>query len=335
MTAATSENGQQSQNGPARDKGGFSNRLDPLEDYLVLLPTDDDATVMMRCTDDAIIRADSWNKPGIESDLRGRKIIIIVPVKELPGQQAAIERIRQSKAQTVRVWPLGGRFGEEGFETLAAWAAIHNLPLVMALDKPWEAPLAQEWQTGLNSSLFRRLNQIVSKKVDWIYENRIAPGFITLFAGRTSLGKSFVTCDIVARLSRGEPAPYSQIKRPPVRTLFISEDSPEYVLAPRLLELKANPDLVDFMTWDAMAAYTINNTELLERVYLESGRPGLIVIDPPTNFLGSVDEHKNAEVRGMLKGLTGWLELRHVAAILITHINKQLGKGMPGMVTPR
>ncbi len=172
------------------------------------------------------------------------------------------------------------------------------------------------------------LDEIEIEIVDWFYENRIAPGFISLFAGRSGLGKSFVTCDIVACFSRGEPAPYSEIRHSPMRTLFISEDSPNIILGPRLIELRADRKMVRFMTWEAMAQYTIGDTEFLERAYQECGVPQLIVIDPPANFLGSVDEHKNAEVRAVLKGLVAWLEGHRAAAILITHINKQIGKGM-------
>jgi hypothetical protein len=53
----------------------------------------------------------------------------------------------------------------------------------------------------------------------------------------------------------------------------------------------------------------------------------LIVIDPPTNYLGDTDEHKNAEVRAVLTNLVAWLNGRDVACVLITHVNKQVGKG--------
>lgn len=173
------------------------------------------------------------------------------------------------------------------------------------------------------------LDQIQLKKIDWLYENRIAPGFITLFAGRSGLGKSFVTCDIAARWSRGEPAYRSDIMvLDPIRTLFISEDSPEAVLGPRLVELGVVRQMVRFMTWDAMAAYSLADTEFLTRAYDECGNPGLVVIDPPANFIGRADSHKDSEVRGVLKALVAWLDAHRVAAILITHINKQIGKGM-------
>lgn len=173
-----------------------------------------------------------------------------------------------------------------------------------------------------------RLKDIKPEKVDWIYENRIAPGFISIFAGRTGFGKSFVTCDIVAKLSYGFSPAFSSVKRPPMRTMFISEDSPALMIAPRLISMGADTDMIDFMTWDALAAFTLSNIEMLEQAYQECGRPGLIVIDPPASFLGSTDQHKDAEVRAVLKLLTAWLDVHRVACIFITHINKAIGKGM-------
>ena len=172
------------------------------------------------------------------------------------------------------------------------------------------------------------LDEITTCKVDWLWENRVAIGFISLFAGRTGLGKSFVTCDVIARLSRGEMLPYSGIQSTPARTLIISEDPPEQMLGPRLIELGTVRQMVRFMTFKAMVAYTLQNTEMLERAYRECDEPTLIVIDPPSNFLGGADEHKNAEVRNVLMGIVSWLNSRLSACIMITHVNKQVGKGI-------
>lgn len=171
------------------------------------------------------------------------------------------------------------------------------------------------------------LHEVKSETVDWLWEDRIAIGFISIFAGRTGHGKSFVMCDVTARLSRGEPAPYSHLRREPIRTLIISEDPVEVMLAPRLNELRADKMMVRFMTWESMAKFTLNNIAMLDEVWEECKQPTLIVIDPPTNFLGGMDEHKNSEVRNVLMSLVAWLDGKHIAAVLITHINKAVGKG--------
>ena len=178
-----------------------------------------------------------------------------------------------------------------------------------------------------------RASEITPKKVDWLWRDRVPIGFITLFAGRTGLGKSFVTCDFAARLTQGEDLPDgpSGLGGECQNVLFISEDPYEYVLAPRLLELGADMDRVSFLTWEAMTSYTLSDTEFLERAWREAGEPVLIAIDPPTNFLGDADEHKNSEVRAILMHLVLWIASKHAACVLITHVNKAQSKGVDAL----
>lgn len=181
------------------------------------------------------------------------------------------------------------------------------------------------------TSLVVRLDQIDPKSIDWLWPNRIPKGFITILFGTTGVGKSFITLDIAARLTRGDCWPDSQGECcNPGNVLLISEDPFEYVLAPRLIELGAVMSKIYAMTWETMQTWALNDVETLGRAFHESGDPVLIVIDPPTNFLGEIDEHKNAEVRAALMQLVIWLDKQKsgVACILITHVNKSTGKGI-------
>jgi hypothetical protein len=195
----------------------------------------------------------------------------------------------------------------------------HRNGTAHANGKPQERPKLAKYTTGLHEA--------TPKKVDWLWENRIAPGFISIFAGRTGFGKSYAVLDVAARLSRGEAPPFSSIARK-MRTLIISEDPVDYMLAPRLIAMRADPSMIRFMTWEAMAQFTLSDTAMLDEVYAECGSPGLLIIDPPSNFLGDTDEHKNSEVRNVLMKLVAWLDGKHVACVLITHINKAVGKGL-------
>ena len=181
---------------------------------------------------------------------------------------------------------------------------------------------------GPKEGMLIGLDEITPEKVDWLWENRIAPGFITIFAGKTSAAKSFVTCDVVARLSNSKPPPFSSLSARAIRTLFISEDPLKVMLGPRLKELGAKEDMIKFLKWKFMVGFTLDNTEMLDKLYDEFGGFELLVIDPPANFLGSTDEHRNAEVRNMLMALVEWLDRKGVACILICHVNKQVGKGL-------
>jgi hypothetical protein len=173
-----------------------------------------------------------------------------------------------------------------------------------------------------------RANEVKPETVEWIWPNVLALNFVNLFAGRTGIGKSFIMCDVAARLSRGLPMPDGTPTKSPANTLFISEDPYQYVLVPRLMELGADLDRVGFMRWDSLADYTLGDVDMLEESWLETDRPRLVVIDPPANYLGGKDEHKNAEVRSVLKLLTGWVESRPAAISMITHFNKAGGKGL-------
>lgn len=188
-----------------------------------------------------------------------------------------------------------------------------------------------EPKPALPAKLTIGLDEVVEEDVDWIYENVIAIGFISIFAGQTSQGKSFVVCDLIARLTRGDELPFSKDKRSPCRVLMISEDPLEQMLGPRLNSMGAVKESVRFLTWEAMATYTLTDTDMLDQAYLECSEPILLVIDPPQNFLGKADEHKNSEVRTVLMRVVAWLQKRLAACILIMHVNKQIGKGLAAL----
>jgi len=205
------------------------------------------------------------------------------------------------------------------------------------LDELWQLVVAAAvWDPAANppvetkpeDSLIVWARQLTKRDIEWLWPNRIAIGFIAIFAGCTGLGKSFVLLDLIARLTTRRPLPDLDVIREPIRALVISEDPQEHVLLPRLDELKADLGRVAFMRWSAMAAYTLDDIGQLELAYEQAERPILIVIDPPANFLGGKDEHKNAEVRSILMGLVEWLSSKSVACVLVTHTNKQVGKGI-------
>jgi hypothetical protein len=175
---------------------------------------------------------------------------------------------------------------------------------------------------------------VMPKEIDWLIPNRIPRQFITIFAGRTGIGKSAVSLDIVARVTTGGEIPCSGGQRfTPGNVLLISEDSHEYVLAPRLLAADADMRRVRAMSWKAMGCYTLADTGMLTRAIAEfNDQISLIVIDPPTNFISDADEHKNSEVRKIVMAIVEWLQDKiGVAVVFITHVNKNCGKGVEAL----
>jgi len=175
-----------------------------------------------------------------------------------------------------------------------------------------------------------KLSQVKPEKVEWLVQHRIPLGFITVVAGRTGVGKSFACLDMIARMSVGGEIPLSNGKRfERAGTLILSEDSPEYVLVPRLIDAGADLDLVHAMTWDGMSSYHLSNTDMLDEACNEIDHPvRIVMIDPPTNFIEGVDEHSNSEVRNLVMRVVEWALARKVAVLFILHVNKQSGKGL-------
>lgn len=166
------------------------------------------------------------------------------------------------------------------------------------------------------------------KPIDWLWENRVPFGFLTLFAGRTGSGKSLVAVDLAARLSRGTEMPLSGGHRhDPMRTLILSEDNTERLLVPRLEAAGADRKMIDMMTIRAMAEFCLDDQTMWEDTYHAAKEPRLVIVDPPANFLKGRDENSNEQVRSMLMTLSAWAEIENVAVILITHCNKGAKKG--------
>ena len=175
-----------------------------------------------------------------------------------------------------------------------------------------------------------QLSAVRPLKIDWLIPGRMPKRFITVFAGRTGVGKSFVSCDIIARLTRGDEIPGGGgLCFEPGGALILSEDSHEYVLAPRLIGLGADLSRVNAMTWEAMGNYFLGDTEMLDRACDEvAGGVSLVMIDPPTNFLNDADEHKNSEIRQLVMKVVEWCFGRDLAVLFVLHVNKQTGKGV-------
>lgn len=177
------------------------------------------------------------------------------------------------------------------------------------------------------------LSTIKPAKVDWLVRNRIPMRFITVFAGRTGVGKSFISHDLIARLSVGGEIPGGGGECFQAGgTLILSEDSHEYVLVPRLMEAGADLTRIHAMTWESMAAFHLGDTDMLSKACGEvPGGVKLVMIDPPTNFLADTDEHSNSEVRQLVMRVVDWAFKRDSAILFILHVNKQTGKGVEAL----
>jgi len=172
-----------------------------------------------------------------------------------------------------------------------------------------------------------RASEVSPRPVEWLWKNRIPLGKLTTFAGIGGLGKTFVLVDIAARVTLGAPWPDERGCAPKGQVLFISgEDEPDDTIVPRLMRLGGDRSKFVFLTTAAQDRFTLAHLELLNKAIDQIGDDlRLVVIDPPTAYLGGVNDHKNAELRQLLTPLKELAAARRVSIIFNTHFSKPAG----------
>jgi hypothetical protein len=167
-----------------------------------------------------------------------------------------------------------------------------------------------------------RADQIETEQVQWLWNDRIPFGAITILAGNPGLGKSLLTVWLAARLSRGELD-----GGVPGSVLFSSaEDSLGQVIVPRLSAAGAVMERVHFVEIDRDGIKTPpllpDDAAALGDQLSEAGAR-LIVLDPlMAHFAGRINSWKDQEIRSALVPLKVVAEQTNAAVVVVAHLNK-------------
>lgn len=164
------------------------------------------------------------------------------------------------------------------------------------------------------------------KPTKWLYDGRIPAGAITLLAGREGIGKSTIGFDIVAQLTRGE-LPGRYLGTPRSVGIVASEDSWEAVILPRLVAAHADLDRVHRVeAVNPEGEYeTVSAPADLQRLRLLCAEHdiALLVVDPIMSVIsGTLDTHKDREVRQALDPLSRFASETGVGVLGLIHVNK-------------
>jgi RecA-family ATPase len=195
----------------------------------------------------------------------------------------------------------------------------------------WERVESVGFESRGSVPQVRCFGDIEPEEVKWIWGSRIPLGMLSEIVGDPDVGKSTLCCAIAASVSRGQALPGDlQLPRNPRSVLFLSaEDSPGATIRPRLE--RAGADLSRCHILDGIAdehgdLHPINLrarehrqhlAEVLDRI-----EASLLVIDPIVSYLGTLDSHKDAEVRGVLSPLSSIAQNNECGIILIRHLSK-------------
>ncbi|GIW96964.1 MAG: hypothetical protein KatS3mg111_0297 [Pirellulaceae bacterium] len=175
------------------------------------------------------------------------------------------------------------------------------------------------------------LADIEPRAVRWLWRNRIPAGRVTLLVGIPGAGKSFLTCDMAARISTGTPWPdASECERGSV-LLMTAEDDPHDTIRPRLDAHRADVSRVHLLAGgligddanERTVMVTLGDVDVLREAVERVGDCRLIVIDPIGSFLGGrTDAHRDNEVRSVLAPVVQLAEETGAAVLVVAHRRK-------------
>ena len=180
-----------------------------------------------------------------------------------------------------------------------------------------------------------RFVDIEERKLEWLWPGRIPIGKLTVIAGEPGLGKSLVTIAIASAITNQAKWPDCDEHAPHGSVILLSaEDDNADTVKPRLLA--AGADLQKVFSFDSMIyepegsrrGFTLDGDfDKLAQAIKAVPDCRLVVIDPASAFMGSIDSHKNSDVRGVLSVIADIAQEYRVAILYVTHLNK--GQGSP------
>jgi hypothetical protein len=173
----------------------------------------------------------------------------------------------------------------------------------------------------------RKASEIESVRTEWLLDQRIPLGEVTLLAGMPGEGKTMYLCQLAARISRGTDGG----ERGTV-LYATGEDAFDKTLKPRLVAAGADLDRVVFI--DAVevegdseavtGSFHLPNdaNALIEAV--EAAQPRLLIIDPLSAHVSEgVDSWKDESARRAMKPLTLIAQQYGCAVVVAHHTNKR------------
>ena len=198
-----------------------------------------------------------------------------------------------------------------------------------------------------------RLADFQPEPVRWLWPGRVPAGKLTLLIGDPGLGKSILTLDLAARVSRGAPLPHLPAEEavagvcdrgdpasqspatnlPGSVVLLSAEDHVSETIRPRLEG--AGADLARIIALRPLGMHDeaadeasqepfslANDLEVLEQLVTSLERCRLVVIDPITAYLAANDSNNNAQMRSLLAPLSDLAARTGVAVVAINHLTK-------------
>lgn len=185
------------------------------------------------------------------------------------------------------------------------------------------------------------LADVKPQPIRWLWPRRIAIGKLTLLVGDPDVGKSFLTLDMAARVTRGRGWPNcpDATAEPGGVVLLSAEDDLADTIQPRLAAAGTDMHRVaaltavrvhDFEagTYRAFHFDLTRDLAHLEDAIRKTHDCRLVILDPVSAYLGRTDSHRDAAIRGLLAPLAELAARCGVAVVAVMHLRKGEGPAM-------
>jgi len=166
------------------------------------------------------------------------------------------------------------------------------------------------------------MRDFVASPRQWLWQDRIPAGCLTVLDGDPCVNKSTLTCEIGARISTGRAMYGSDVAVPPGGVILLQgEDIPDEVHA-RLRACRANLGRVVVVDQNDPVVLPDHIPWLEGVIHEQNAR--LVVIDPVMAFL-QPNANSDQSVRRALSPLAAMAERTDAGVVLVRHLTKGRG----------
>ena len=164
--------------------------------------------------------------------------------------------------------------------------------------------------------------------IAWLWQDRFVIGGINLCAGRGGIGKTYLLCDMVARITNQTmPAPNGQPLQHGRVLYSTGEDHIAKVLEPRMQQHAVDRSRLEYIKGLPAGPYielldVIVHCNLLRDALRQRPDTVALVLDPISSFQGGADSNKVSQVRQFTAVLTQLAEEFNIAVVGVHHFNK-------------
>ncbi len=177
-------------------------------------------------------------------------------------------------------------------------------------------------------------DRVEPETVEWLWPPRFAAGTLGLILGDPDNGKSLLTLDMAARLSRGLAWPDGGACAPGQVLIVSSEDGLATTVRPRLEAAGADLSRVHLFAATLLkeggnaetAGFSLkSDAAALDDWLAKTAGVRLVILDPLGAFTAGANAASENEVRALLRPFAVLAERRRVAMLGVVHTNKSPG----------